>query len=164
MKRLILLISAICIGISFMGCTKKSGSQIPIEKTSLKGSNLVNAKIENTEEFIKSLEKSGYKPKTTKQENSKFQDNGRYLSGTLTIINIDEDTIGVYEYKNNEEMEQGAKSISSDGSKIGGTIYEFKSKPHFYKNENVIVSYFGDNKETIKKIEGLMGKQFAGMM
>ena len=65
MKRLILLVSALCIGISFMGCTKKSSLQIPIEKTVLKGSNLVNAKIESTKEFIRLLEKSGYKTKIT---------------------------------------------------------------------------------------------------
>ena len=158
MKRLIILIISIFIGISFMGCVKKTSSQIPIDETTLQCSNMINSKIENTKEFIKSLEKSGVKTKTTKQ------DNGRFLSGPLTLINIGEDTIGVYEYKNNQEMEQEAKTISGDGSMIRYTIYEFKSKPHFYKNGNVIVSYFGDNNETIKKIEKLIGKQFAGMI
>ena len=36
-------------------------------------------------------------------------------------------------------MGQGAKTISNDGSMIAGTIYEFKSKPHFYKNGNIKV-------------------------
>ena len=158
MKRLILLVFAISIGISFMGCTKKSVSQISSEKSILQDSNSVNVKIQTTEEFIKLLEKSGNKTKTTKQ------DNGKFLSGTLTIINIDKDIIGIYEYKNNQEMEHSAKTISSDGSMIGGTIYEFTSKSHFYKNGNIIISYFGNNKETIKKIEKLIGKQFAGMI
>ena len=157
MKRLITLVFVIYIGISFMGCTEKSNSQIPIEKTVLQESNIVNSKIENTEEFIKLLEKSGYKSKTVKQ------DNGKFLSGTLTVINIGEDTIGIYQYKNNQEMEQDAKTINGDGSMIRGTIYEWKSKPHFYKKGNIIVSYFGDNKETIKKIEQILGEQFAGM-
>ena len=46
MKRLFLLISAIYVGISFMGCSRESSTQISIEKP-----NIVNVKTENTEEF-----------------------------------------------------------------------------------------------------------------
>ncbi|MFT5875895.1 MAG: hypothetical protein ACI8WT_004895 [Clostridium sp.] len=46
MKKLFLLISVIYVGISFMGCTREPSTQIPIEKP-----NIVNVKIENTEEF-----------------------------------------------------------------------------------------------------------------
>lgn len=40
------MISVIYVGISFMGCTRESSTQIPIDKP-----NIVNVKIENTEEF-----------------------------------------------------------------------------------------------------------------
>jgi hypothetical protein len=43
MKKLFLLIYAIYVGISFMGCTKEPSTQIPIDKI-----NIVNVKIENT--------------------------------------------------------------------------------------------------------------------
>lgn len=111
--------------------------------------------IKNTKELISSLEKAGYKTKTTQDGANGF------LSGTLTTIYIDGDTIGVSEYHNNQKMEQEAKTI--DGSRIGTSFYEFTSTPHFYKNGNIIVSYIGVNKKTIKTIEKLMGKQFEGM-
>lgn len=159
MKRLITLVFVIYIGFSFMGCTKETISQIPIEKTLLQDSNIVNDKIENTEEFIKSLNKFQFKIKTAKE------DNHRFLSGALTKVSIGEDTIGVYEYKNNQQMENDSRTISSDGSMVGnGTIYEWNSKPHFYKSGNVIVLYIGINTEITKKIEQVMGMQFAGMM
>jgi len=158
MKKFIILIATVCIGILLGGCEKASKTENPIENTELANNNIVNIKVENTTQFTAILEKAGYKIKATEQENEGF------LSGDLTIINIDGDSIGAYEYKNNEEVEKEAETIGSDGSKIGDKIYEFKSKPHFYKNGNIIVSYFGDNKETIKKIEDLIGQQFAGMV
>lgn len=157
MKRLILFIVTLCIGISFSSCTKNTVSKVSTGKPLLENSTIVTSKIGNTEEFIKSLEKSGYKTKTIKQ------DNNRFLSGTLTLIAINETNIGIYEYKNNQEMEQDSKTISSDASMIGYTIYDWKATPHFYKKGNIIVSYFGDNKEIIETLEKLLGQQFAGM-
>jgi len=111
--------------------------------------------IQNTKELISSLQKAGYKIKTIQ-----FVGDG-ILSGDLTTIDIDGDTIGIYEYKNNQEMEEQAKTIH--GSRIGNSFYDFIATPHFYKNGNIIVSYIGINTKTIKKIEKLMGKQFEGM-
>lgn len=157
MRRCIILVATIYIGISLAGCERTSKTENAIEKTEIINNNKVNIKLENTIEFIAILEKAGYKIKATKQQNQGF------LSGDFTIINIDGDSIGAYEYKTNEEVEQETHTIGSDGSKIGNRIYQFISKPHFYKNGNIIVSYFGDNQETIKKIEDLTGEQFAGM-
>jgi len=156
MKKTLVIIFAILIGISFISCTKESSSKISIEETVSQDSILVNTTIENTEEFIVLLEKSGYKTNATKEKKTNF------LSGNLTTIDIDGNTIGVWEYKNNKEMELDAKTIGIDGSTIGNTIYEFTSSPHFYKSGNIIASYFGDNKAIIKTLEKLMGQQFAG--
>jgi len=112
------------------------------------------SKIQNTKELISSLEKAGYKTKTTQFLGEKP------LSGDLTEINIDGGTIDVYEYKNNPKMEQEAKTI--DGSRIGNQFIGFMSAPHFYKNGNIIVNYVGVNKKIIKRLEKLMGKQFEG--
>ena len=158
MKKLIVLVSAVFIGIYFMACSKKPTTQIPIEKTIIVNAKLEDTKIETTEEFTKSLDKIGYKTELTKADDEGF------LSGTLTKINIGEDTIGLYEYKNNQQMLHESKTISCDGSMVGNSIYEWKAKPHFYKNGNIIVSYFGENKKIIETIEKFMGKQFAGMM
>jgi len=116
---------------------------------------ITSSNIQNTRDFISSLEKAGHKIKT-------IQDVGEgLLPGDLTTINIDGDTIGVYEYKNNQAMEEQAKTIH--GSRIGNTFYDFITTPHFYKNGYIIVSYIGVDKKTIKEVEKLMGKQFEGM-
>jgi hypothetical protein len=138
-----------------MGCGKQQAPNVTSEKTNLQAST-ANSNIINSQEFIKFIEKSGYKITTSKQ------DGKGVLNGNLTRIGINGDTIGIYEYKSNEEMEQEAKTIRADGSMIGNTIYEWKAKPHFYKSGNIIVSYIGDNIALIEKIESLMGQQFAG--
>jgi hypothetical protein len=158
MKRLIMVIAIICVGISQVGCEKDSNTQNSVDKTELQDSSIVNVKVKNITELTAILEKAGYKIKATKQDNEGF------LTGTLTLITIDGDSIGVYEYEDSEKMEQDAQTIKSDGSMIGTKVYDWKSKPHFYKNGSVIVSYFGENKETIKKIEDLIGQQFAGVI
>lgn len=156
MKRLIVLIFTLTIGISLLGCTKISYQQPSTERNKSQNSELSITKIQNTEELINFLKKSNSNLKYSKEDNSWF------LSGSLTIADFDGDTIGIYEYKNNQEMEQDAKNISSDGYMIGNSFVEWVAKPHFYKSGNIIVNYIGDNKEMIKKIEKLMGQQFAG--
>ncbi len=155
MKKLIVLVSIICIGSSLIGCGKQQTPNITKENTVLQSSS-VNSNVINSQEFIKFIEKSGYKITTSKQ------DGNAILTGSLTIVNINGNTIGIYEYKSSEDMEQEAKTIRADGSMIGNTIYDWKSKPHFYKRENIIVSYIGENKEILEIIEKFMGQQFAG--
>lgn len=155
MKKLMVWASIICIGCSLIGCGKQ---QSPNSTTGNKvlQSSAANSNVINSQEFIKFIEKSSYKITTSKQ------DGKGVLTGSLTRLDINGDTIGVYEYKSSEDMEQEAKTISADGSKIGGTIYDWKATPHFYKGGNIIVSYIGDNKEVLATIERLMGHQFAG--
>jgi len=58
---------------------------------------IASTKIQKTKDIISTLEKAGYTIKP-------IQDTGEgLLTGDLTTINIDGDTIGVYEYKNNQE-------------------------------------------------------------
>lgn len=155
MKKLIVLISIICIGSSLIGCGKQQTPNITKENTILQSSS-VNSNVINSQEFIKFIEKSGYKTNTSKQDGNSI------LTGSLTIVNINGNTIGMYEYKSSEDMEQEAKTIRADGSMIGNTIYDWKSKPHFYKGGNIIVSYIGENKEILEIIQRFMGQQFAG--
>lgn len=155
MKKLITWVFIICIGSSLIGCGKQLTLNVTSEKTALQTST-ANSNIINSQEFIIFIEKSGFKITTSKQ------DGKGVLKGNLTRIDINGDTIGIYEYKSSEEMEQDAKTISADGSMIGNTIYEWKAKPHFYKSGNIIVSYIGDNKEIIEKIKKFMGQQFVG--
>lgn len=153
MKKLIAWLSFMCIVISLTGCIKQQTTDT--EKAAPQRS-IASSEVLNSQKFIQFMEKSGCKI------NASILNGKGILTGKLTRIDINGDTIGMYEYKNNLEMEQDAKTIRADGSMIGNTIYEWKAKPHFYKRGNIIVTYFGDNKEIINKIESLIGKQFAG--
>lgn len=42
------------------------------------------------------------------------------------------------------------------------TIIEWVSYPHFFKSENMIVLYVGENSEIVNALEELVGPQFAG--
>lgn len=155
MKKLIVWVSIICLWSTQIGCSKQQPPKSATENT-ISQSSLTNSNVINTQEFVKFLEKSGYKITATRQDGKSI------LSGNLTRIDINGDSIGIYEYNSSKDMEQDAKTIRSDGSMIGGAIYEWKATAHFYKSGNIIVSYIGDNKEIIGIIEKFMGQQFAG--
>lgn len=155
MKKLMVWVCIICIGISLIGCDKQQITNSTAENKVLQSSVAIS-KLINSQDFINFIEKSGCKITTSKH------DGKGVLTGSLTRLGINGDTIGVYEYKSSEAMEQEAKTISADGSKIGDTIYDWKATPHFYKGGNIIASYIGDNKEVLATIERLMGHQFAG--
>ncbi len=151
MKKLMTLIITICIGVSFTGCTKKLESQAANKKSVIQNSSIAIFDVRNTLEFTEFLDKAGYKINSTKE------DKKGVLSGALTVVSMDGDILGVYEYKDSQSMEQDAKTIRNDGSMIGNTIYEFVSKPHFYKKGNIIVTYIGENKETLSRLEKFWG-------
>ena len=155
MKRLIALIFIICIGCFFIGCGKQQTSNAGSENVSQ--SNESSSSRINSQEFIKFMEKSDFKITTSKQ------DLKGVLLGDFITLNVNGDYIGIYEYKSSQEMEIDAKTIRSDGSMIGKTIYDWYSEPHFYKGGDIIIIYIGANKDIMKKIEKLMGKQFAGL-
>lgn len=76
-------------------------------------------------------------------------------------ITANEHMIEIYEYKNHIELENFARTISSDGNQIGLNFISWISKPHFFKSGNIIVEYVGENSNIIRDIEKIMGKPFA---
>lgn len=156
MKKLIVFISIMCIGITFVGCEKQQSVNISAKKIVSQNDTRITSKIESTKDFINLLEKSGCKINSSTQESKGF------LSGSLTAIKINTDIICVYEYKDNQQMEKDLKTISSDGSWVGNAIVDWVKTPHIYKNENIIAIYVGDNNEMIEILKKLLGQQFAG--
>lgn len=63
-------------------------------------------------------------------------------------------------------MEKDASYVSPDGFsyKTGfkNVSISWISKPHFFKRDNIIVLYVGEDKDIINHLENLLGKQFAG--
>ena len=151
MKKLMIWVSIICIGSSLIGCEKQQAKNDSAENAVVQ-----NDKIESTEDFIKLLEESGYKIKASKEGNRGT------LSGDLTAIDINDDNIFVYEYKDSKQMEEALNTISADGSMVGNAEVSWIKPPHLYKSGNIIAIYVGDNKEIIDLINKILGQQFAG--
>lgn len=112
------------------------------------------------EKLIENLENMNYTIKAEDVEED-------ILNGERKWLTVDENAnISVYLYVSSDEMEKDASYISDDGftydnGKHAATI-EWVSYPHFFKSENMIILYVGDNLEIIQTLEKLVGPQFAG--
>lgn len=83
-------------------------------------------------------------------------------------VRANDETITVYEYTNDTSKDVEASSISPDGTTYttkGKVIVEDYAAPlsiHFYKGQNLIVKYVGNNTEIISSLGKAYGNQFAG--
>lgn len=82
----------------------------------------------------------------------------------LTLNN--DEHISAYLYADNKRMEDDAARISTDGCSYNG-IYNkccisWISYPYFYKKNNTIVLYVGENRDLINTLEEVFVSQFAG--
>lgn len=79
---------------------------------------------------------------------------------------IGSEAIDIYIFSNNEEMENEASHIDSDGSEYNNgyssTNVSWVSHPHFYKKGSIIVLYIGVNEKIISNLKDILGEQFAG--
>lgn len=110
--------------------------------------------------FVAELESSGFK---IKQEDVDKD----ILAGQRKWLTVDDnENISVYIYKNNKRMVKDASHVSPDGFsyKTGfkNVSISWISNPHFFKRDNIIVLYVGEDKDIINHLENLLGKQFAG--
>ena len=112
------------------------------------------------EELISNLNNKGYTVKEEEVEKS-------ILDGERKLLTLNgNEHISIYVYDNVESMKKDASYISEDGFKYHTensiTSIGWSSHPHFYKSENMIVLYVGENSEIMSVLEELVGSQFAG--
>lgn len=84
------------------------------------------------------------------------------LAGSKKVIPVGNENITLYSYNNPSSMKKDADTISRDGNIVGNSMVEWSSKPHFYKHENSIVQYIGNDKQVIGVLNKVLGNQFAG--
>jgi hypothetical protein len=89
------------------------------------------------------------------------------LDGERKWLTIDQkENISIFIYYNKKEMEEDADCISIDGCSYDGFMKKvnvsWSSYPHFYKINNIIVLYVGENRHIIDTLEAICGIQFAG--
>ena len=85
-----------------------------------------------------------------------------FLSVTGTMFKVQGEDVQVFEYSSATELEAQAKLISRDGTTVGTTKIHWIGSPHFFKQERVLVLYVGDDRNVLKSLEAVLGRQFAG--
>ena len=112
------------------------------------------------EELVRNLENKGFTIETEDVEESILLGERKWL--TLN----GSDNISVYLYENSDRMEKDASYLSNDGFSYNNgkesIDIEWVSYPHFFKSENMIILYVGENSKIVEALEELVDPQFVG--
>jgi len=113
-------------------------------------------------DLITSLNNMNFKVTVEDVEKSILQGQRKWL----TIK--DNENISIYIYKSDKEMEKDASYVSEDGCSYNNgneaINISWVSYPHFFKKDNIIVLYVGDDLEVINALKKIMGSQFSGFL
>lgn len=109
-----------------------------------------------TAEFLEELREKGAEAQSGESVEQPF------FSVIGTTINLNGESVQVFEYDSAETMESDAVLVDADGSSIGTSMVSWMATPHFYKKGRILVLYVGDNAETQGLLESVLGTQFAG--
>lgn len=77
-------------------------------------------------------------------------------------LTVDKDQIQVFEYADGAAAAIEAELVSEDGTSVGTNMISWVAAPHFYRSGRLIVLYLGENADTLRLLESLLGPQFAG--
>ena len=81
-------------------------------------------------------------------------------SGQTYLVNDVE--LQVYEFNDAATAEAAAATISSDGGMINDAAVRWAGPPHFFRQDNRIIVYIGDDPATLDLLGGTFGAPFAG--
>lgn len=77
-------------------------------------------------------------------------------------INVDGENVQVFQYPTAEAARKEAAQVRPDGSGVGTSMVSWIGPPHFYRKDNLIVLYVGDNPKATGALRSSLGAQFAG--
>ena len=109
-----------------------------------------------TAEFLEELREKGAEAQSGESVEQAF------FSVIGTMVNVNGESVQVFEYDSAETMESDAVLVDADGGSIGTSMVSWVATPHFYKKGRILVLYVGDNAETLGLLESVLGAQFAG--
>jgi hypothetical protein len=120
------------------------------------GGGSVSAQGYGFAEFLEELREKGAETENGEPVEQPF------FSVRGTTINLNGESVQVFEYDSAETMESDAVLVDADGDSIGTSMVSWMATPHFYKKGRILVLYVGDNTETLRLLESVLGAQFAG--
>lgn len=77
-------------------------------------------------------------------------------------VTVDGENIYAFEYTSVAQAEAEARRISPDGFEVGMTHVDWISDPHFYRSDQLIVTYVGRTTLILRLLQQLLGPQIAG--
>lgn len=104
--------------------------------------------------LVNAIKAKGYQVKEIESQDGTHS----LFSVTPKAMKLNDEFLTVYEFADNDTAKSQAKTISSDGSKIGYAIIDWISVPHFYLQGKIIVSYIGRNGVILSDLEKIFGK------
>ncbi|MBO1265472.1 hypothetical protein J3A84_10555 [Proteiniclasticum sp. SCR006] len=111
-------------------------------------------------DFITQLEEMNFSVNAEVTDKDILQGERRWLTVNET------EHITVYLYDSGSSMEKDASNIDEGGTGYhnGNDSVEISwvSYPHFYKTDNIIILYVGEDETMIHALEDILGDQFAG--
>ncbi|MCJ7702821.1 MAG: SH3 domain-containing protein [Anaerolineales bacterium] len=85
-----------------------------------------------------------------------------FFSAPGQIIAVNGESVQVFEYTDPALTDADAGQVSSDGSSIGTMMATWEGPPHFFRADQLIVLYVGEDPGVIELLEAILGSQFAG--
>ena len=75
---------------------------------------------------------------------------------------VNDAEVQVYEFTDAAAAETAAGTISADGGMINDVAVRWAGPPHFFRQDNRIIVYIGDDAATLDLLNGSFGQPFAG--
>ena len=109
------------------------------------------------DDFIKDLNSHGI-------QTTEFENKTEYFTADKYGYKVGDDSIYVYQYntKGEADIEKDINSIEDNGNKINNSIVQWNSGAHIYKKGRLVVIYDGNNKDTLNKLNEVLGNPILG--
>ncbi|HEX8116896.1 MAG TPA: hypothetical protein VF521_06465 [Pyrinomonadaceae bacterium] len=85
-----------------------------------------------------------------------------FFSAGGQVLSVEGEDVQVFRYATAAAAEREAGLVSPDGSSVGTNMMSWMSTPHFFRKDNLIVLYVGDNPAVLRALGAVLGTQFAG--
>jgi hypothetical protein len=160
-----ILYLAIILVLIFSGCSEQ-GTKIDDNRDSISTKDTIIEEKTAVDEISSIFRESGYTVMCESVE-QQILTGKRYL---LTLSGASDGRITLYEYDDSVQAQADGSRIDESGSQViltnetgtETTYIEWKSTPHFYQLNNLIVQYVGTDKTILTILTNLCGNQFAG--
>lgn len=85
-----------------------------------------------------------------------------FFSAQGRSINVNGETVQVFEYADEQAMQSDAAKVGGDGFHVANAVVDWTAPPHFYKQGRLIVLYVGHETRVKSALDFVLGPQFAG--